>query len=51
VPAELGKAYVLHPVQASADAGDKRVATGAAYDAATGSFTIPPRAAVVYVVN
>jgi pullulanase/glycogen debranching enzyme len=51
VPAELGKAYVLHPVQASASAADPRVAAGASYDAATGRFTIPPRAAAVYVVN
>lgn len=47
VPGELGKAYVLHPVQASANAADVRVRT----DAATGRFTLPPRSAVVYVVN
>ena len=51
LPGELGKAYVLHPVQASANAADARVRTDAAYDAATGRFTLPPRSAVVYVVN
>ncbi len=51
VPAELGKAYVLHPVQASANAADARVRTDAAYDAATGRFTLPARSAVVFVVN
>jgi pullulanase/glycogen debranching enzyme len=38
--AEAGKAYRLHPVQAAANAR---------YDAATGSFTIPARTAVVFV--
>ena len=45
---EAGKAYRLHPVHTAANAGDKR-ATEARYDAATGSFTIPPRTAVVFV--
>jgi len=37
---EARKAYRLHPVQAG---------SAARYDAATGSFTIPPRTAVVFV--
>ncbi|WP_426343637.1 alpha-1,6-glucosidase domain-containing protein [Pseudoduganella sp. R-32] len=37
---EAGKAYRLHPVQAGA---------AARYDAATGSFTIPARTAIVFV--
>lgn len=43
-----GKRLVLHPAQAAAGAGDKR--TGEArFDAASGSFSIPPRTAVVFV--
>ncbi|MTW10864.1 DUF3372 domain-containing protein [Pseudoduganella eburnea] len=37
---EAGKAYRLHPVQAGSPGR---------YDAATGSFTIPPRTAIVFV--
>lgn len=51
IDAEKGKAYVLHPVQAAAGAADPRPRTEAAYDAATGRFTLPARSAVVYVVN
>ena len=47
-PGEAGKAYRLHPVQAAATAGDKRAAE-ARYDGTTGTFTIPPRTAVVFV--
>lgn len=47
-PGEAGKAYRLHPVQAAVGAGDKRAAQ-ARYDAATGSFVIPARTAVVFV--
>jgi hypothetical protein len=45
---EAGKAYRLHPVHLALNAGDKR-ASEARYDAATGSFTIPPRTALVFV--
>jgi hypothetical protein len=38
----------LHPVFLSPNAADKR-ATQASYDMATGSFSIPPRTAVVFV--
>jgi pullulanase len=51
IDAEKGKAYVLHPVQGAASAADARVKAGAAYDPATGRFTLPARSAVVYVVN
>jgi pullulanase-type alpha-1,6-glucosidase len=45
---EAGKSYRLHPVHVAAGAGDKR-ASEARYDAATGSFSIPARTAVVFV--
>jgi pullulanase-type alpha-1,6-glucosidase len=50
IDAEKGKAYVLHPVQAAAAAADPRPAADAAYAPDTGTFTVPPRTAVVYVV-
>ena len=37
--------------QAAPGAADRRAANDASYDAASGKFTIPPRPAVVYVVN
>ncbi len=49
--AEAGKPWVLHPVQDSATAADQRPRTQAAYASATGTFTVPPRTAVVYVVR
>ena len=51
VAAYQGKAWVLHPVHLDAAAADKRPANDARYDSATGSFTIPPRSAVVYVLD
>jgi pullulanase len=45
-----GKAFVLHPVHSAATAADKRAAT-AGYNAASGTFTVPARTAVVFVVN
>jgi enterochelin esterase-like enzyme len=50
LPSERGKAYVLHPVQLAGDATDRRPAEGAHYDARSGSFTVPARTVVVYVV-
>ena len=44
-----GKAFVLHPVHAAG--ADRRPATSASYAAGSGSFTVPPRTAVVFVVN
>ena len=46
--AARGKRLRLHPVQAAATAGDKRAAE-AGFDSAAGSFSIPPRTAVVFV--
>jgi pullulanase/glycogen debranching enzyme len=46
--AARGKQLRLHPVHASAAAGDKRAAQ-AHFDTATGGFSIPPRTAVVFV--
>jgi pullulanase-type alpha-1,6-glucosidase len=50
VDALKAKALVLHPVHTAADAADKRAAT-ATYASGTGTFTIPARTAVVFVVN
>ncbi|MGJ7914472.1 alpha-1,6-glucosidase domain-containing protein [Massilia sp. LXY-6] len=47
-PQAAGKAMHLHPVFLSPNVADKR-ATQAAFDPATGSFSIPPRTAVVFV--
>jgi pullulanase/glycogen debranching enzyme len=50
IPQRANRAFVLHPVQAAADAADAR-AKDASYDAATGSFSVPARTAVVFVVK
>ncbi|MGJ4802883.1 alpha-1,6-glucosidase domain-containing protein [Luteimonas sp. SDU82] len=50
VPAEAGKPYRLHPVHRARDAADRRAAA-ARYDAASGSFQVPARTAVVFVVH
>ena len=49
--AQQDKAFVLHPVHTAPGAADARAANDSSYDAASGRFTIPPRTAVVYVVN
>ncbi len=49
IPALASRNFVLHPVHLAAGAADTRAAQ-ATYDAATGTFTIPPRTAVVFVV-
>ncbi|HEY0992206.1 MAG TPA: pullulanase-type alpha-1,6-glucosidase, partial [Kofleriaceae bacterium] len=51
IAAEKDKRYRLHPVHRRFDATDRRPATSAAYDRATGAFTIPPRTAVVFVAD
>jgi pullulanase/glycogen debranching enzyme len=51
IAAEKDKRYRLHPVHRRFDAADRRPATSAAYDRATGAFTIPPRTAVVFVAD
>ena len=48
---EKGKACALHPVHLAPGAADRRAADDARYDGASGRFVIPPRSAVVYVVN
>ena len=49
LPEEAGKAYVLHPLQAAADAADAR-AKQAAYRARDGRVVVPGRTAVVFVI-
>jgi pullulanase/glycogen debranching enzyme len=49
IEALKGKSFQLHPVHLAAGAADRRVASGAGYDGASGRFTIPARAAVVFV--
>ncbi len=44
-----GAKWQLHPVQALVDAADKRVATQARAESASGKFVIPARSAVVFV--
>jgi pullulanase len=51
VDAEKGKAWHLHPVHLAPDAADRRAANDARYDGTAGRFVIPPRSAVVYVVD
>jgi pullulanase/glycogen debranching enzyme len=51
IDAEKNKGYSLHPVHLRFSVADRRPATEAAYDGATGAFTIPPRTTVVFVAN
>ncbi len=51
LPTEKDKAYVLHPVQRARTAADLRVAQQAGYRGSSGTFTVPARSAVVWVVN
>ena len=48
---ESHKSYVLHPVHLNSDAADKRPAAEANYQALDGSFSIPARSAVVFVIK
>jgi len=48
---ERGKNYVLHPVHRAPGAADRRAAEQARYETATGIFSVPPRTAVVFVVE
>jgi pullulanase len=50
IAALKGKSFVLHPVQADANAADKRPAD-AVFTKSSGRFTVPARTAVVFVVN
>ena len=49
LPAEAGKRYVLHPVQAAPDAADRRPLL-ARYRPSDGRIEVPGRSAVVFVV-
>ena len=49
IPALQGRRFRLHPVQAAANATDKRAAA-ATVDDASGTFVIPARTAAVFVV-
>jgi pullulanase len=51
LPALQGRRFVLHPVHRAADAADPRPAREARWDAATGTLTVPPRTALVYVLE
>jgi pullulanase len=50
IPALQGRAFQLHPVHTAFNAADKRAAQ-ASYDGASGTFTIPARTAVAFVVR
>jgi pullulanase len=50
IPALQGKAFELHPVHTAFGAADRRAAQ-ATYDGASGTFTIPARTAVAFVVR
>ena len=50
LPESRGKSFVLHPVHLAQGAGDNRLAHEASYETESGSFTVPARAAVVFVV-
>ena len=49
MPALAGRPFALHPVLASDRAADDRPRREARYDAATGTFRVPARTAVVYL--
>ncbi|MCU0968055.1 MAG: DUF3372 domain-containing protein [Rubrivivax sp.] len=51
IDALKGRPFRLHPVHAAAGAADKRPSSEAVYVRATGAFTIPPRTAMVWVVD
>jgi len=50
LPEETGKRYVLHPVLRAETVTDRRVLQ-ARFDAGSGRFVVPPRTAVVYVIE
>jgi len=49
--AQIGKPWVLHPLHRTTGAADRRPADFAAFDAARGAFTLPPRTALVFVIE
>lgn len=51
LPSERGKRYVLHPVHLGAGTADRRPREQARFDRSSGRFTVPPRTALVYVIE
>ena len=51
LPGEVGQPWVLHPVHHRTGAADPRPSRDAVFDEATGRFTLPPRTALVYVIE
>ena len=51
LPEAAGRDYVLHPVHRDPAAADRRPAQAAAFQREQGRFTLPPRTAVVFVVE
>lgn len=50
-PEQRGKSWRLHPAQRAANAADRTVATHARFDPDAGTFTVPARSAVVFVLE
>jgi pullulanase-type alpha-1,6-glucosidase len=51
VSEQKGKRYALHPIHLGVQAADKRPLQAARYDGRTGTFEVPARTAVVYVIQ
>jgi pullulanase/glycogen debranching enzyme len=51
VPELQGRAFVLHPVHRMPDAADKKIPLYASYDVNLGTFVIPERSSVVFVLE
>jgi len=51
LPSEVGKAWRLHPVQASKSAADSRPLRESRFVPASGALTVPARTALVYVIE
>jgi pullulanase/glycogen debranching enzyme len=51
IPGAAGKPFHLHPVQRRGAAADRHAAAESRFEPSTGRFTIPPRSAVVFVVD
>jgi pullulanase len=51
LPELKGRAYRLHPVHLKADAADRRPAEASSWNADTATLTVPPRTALVYVLQ
>ena len=51
LPELAGRAFVLHPVHRVPTAADPRPARDARWSAASGTVTVPPRTALVYVME